>query len=425
MKTLYSNQERKIASYLGMFPQLKKYIKYIYSWIYYIVKKKKITCKSAYTIKPVLNNVNDEYFFGYYDKSPANQNNLIICHKIETNTNHIPKHNSRVNISIVSHHTQEELFKLDSIAYNWQQGSRAHWLNNDLFIYNDFNIKTGKYNAIVFSVSEQKEINRYPFPVQDSFNFKYFLSINYRRLLTLQPEYGYRNLPPMKKSELFDTKNDGIWKIDFKTGISNFLISLDQICNIEPKREFIKAKHFVNHVMISPSGDKFIFIHRYIIKNMRYDRLLIANSNGSEIKLVADYTMVSHCFWIDVNHIICYLKGPDKDNAYWIINVQTNEYKKFANGVLDKYGDGHPHVHGDWIVTDTYPDKARIQYLLLANIKSGEVTKLGEFYNGLKYRNENRCDLHPRFAPDGKSVFIDSVFSGRRKLYRLFLTNNE
>ncbi|MGC9341492.1 MAG: hypothetical protein ACP5E3_02225 [Bacteroidales bacterium] len=425
MKTSFSNLERKIAAQLGVFPQLKKCLKHIYSIIIYVGRKKKYTYTSEYIIKPVLNNLNDEYFFGYYDKSPANQKDLIIFHKSKTHTNHIPPKNTSVTISIVSNQTQKELFILESNAYNWQQGSRTHWLNNDLLVFNDYSIKNNRYEAIVFSLPEQKKINRYAYPVQDSFKHDYFLSINYRRLLTLQPDYGYRRLPPMKKSEILNIKNDGIWKIDFKTGNSTLLISLAQICNIEPRHEFLKAKHFVNHVMISPSGNKFIFIHRYIIKNKRYDRLLLSSSNGREVKLLADYGMVSHCFWINDSHIISYLKGPKKENAYWIIDINNTKYKKFANGVLDKYGDGHPHVHDEWLVTDTYPDKARIQYLLLANLKSGKITKLGEFYHGLKYRNENRCDLHPRFSPDGKSVFIDSVFSGRRKLYRLFLTDNK
>jgi Tol biopolymer transport system component len=76
-------------------------------------------------------------------------------------------------------------------------------------------------------------------------------------------------------------------------------------------------------------------------------------------------------------------------------------------------------VHGDWFVTDTYPDKARMQHLIMANWKTGEARKLGEFFHGFEYDGQTRCDLHPRFSPDGKSIFFDSVFDGRRRLYRL------
>ncbi len=58
-----------------------------------------------------------------------------------------------------------------------------------------------------------------------------------------------------------------------------------------------------------------------------------------------------------------------------------------------------------------------MQHLLLCNWKSGEIRRLGEFFHGFAYFGETRCDLHPRFSPDGKKIYFDSVFNGRRGLY--------
>lgn len=33
------------------------------------------------------------------------------------------------------------LLEIKTGAYNWQQGCRVHWLNDELFILNDFNEK--------------------------------------------------------------------------------------------------------------------------------------------------------------------------------------------------------------------------------------------------------------------------------------------
>ena len=79
-------------------------------------------------------------------------------------------------------------------------------------------------------------------------------------------------------------------------------------------------------------------------------------------------------------------------------------------------GDGHPTVYGEWIAFDTYPDKSRMQHLYLYHIKTCELFPLLELYHGLKYTGECRCDLHPRFSKDGRYVFFDTVYLGKRTL---------
>jgi Tol biopolymer transport system component len=226
-------------------------------------------------------------------------------------------------------------------------------------------------------------------------------------------------LPILSKQELFEEANDGIWRIDFQTGKSKLLISLSEISRVGSDGKSKDAIHKVNHLIISPSGDQFIFIHRYYIGQRRFDQLMLADSSTGDFKLLSNFGMVSHCFWLDDKTIFGYLRGPGNKDAYWIIDVNNNKYTHIVAGKLDKYGDGHPHVNGDWFVTDTYPDKSRMQNLILVNIGKNEIMEAGEFFHGFKYKGETRCDLHPRFSPDGRSIFFDSVFSGKRKLYKM------
>jgi hypothetical protein len=117
------------------------------------------------------------------------------------------------------------------------------------------------------------------------------------------------------------------------------------------------------------------------------------------------------------------MRGPGNIDGYWIVDVNKGTFSPCLQSELAKYGDGHPHVYGDWFVTDSYPNKARMQNLLLCNWKTNEVRELGEFFHSFDFQGESRCDLHPRFSPDGRAVFFDSVFSGKRKLYRMELPN--
>jgi hypothetical protein len=64
-----------------------------------------------------------------------------------------------------------------------------------------------------------------------------------------------------------------------------------------------------------------------------------------------------------------------------------------------------------------------MQHLTLNNLETGKSINLGEFFHGFKYYGETRCDLHPRFSHDGKSVFVDTVFEGQRKLKQIDISN--
>jgi hypothetical protein len=239
--------------------------------------------------------------------------------------------------------------------------------------------------------------------------------------MSLRPDYGYRNLPSLTEDELDDVENDGLWRVDYESGDSHLLVSLADACKINPVPEFRQAFHKFNHVMISPDGSRFIVMHRYFVGQRRIDRLLLADANSGELELLNDYGMISHCFWADANTILGFMRGPRGKDDYWLVNVNSGDFTPLLQDKLSHYGDGHPHVYGDWFVTDTYPDKARMQHLLLCNWKTGEVKEIGEFFHSFEFQGECRCDLHPRFSPDGRAVYFDSVFSGKRQLYRMGL----
>jgi Tol biopolymer transport system component len=173
--------------------------------------------------------------------------------------------------------------------------------------------------------------------------------------------------------------------------------------------------------MISPNGHTFIFLHRYFVGKRKFDRLFLAWSNKKQLTILSNHQMISHCFWIDDNTLISYMRGPSGKDGYYIIRTDSGEISSYSNGTLDSMGDGHPHAHGNWFITDTYPDKSRMQHLMRASLIDGQVEELGQFFQDLKFGGETRCDLHPRVSPDGTKVFFDSVFNGKRKLCMLDL----
>lgn len=415
--------ERSIARFLSKFPIVKNLVKISYSRLVFAKNKKKYSYRTKANVVNVSANSGEEVFYGYYDKSPMSNRGLILAHLTECDTANPPSVLGKTSIVVFKEPNSPPIIKIPVLSYNWQQGARAHWLNDDLFVFNDFDSIKNEYISRVFSIKSMDEVRCYEKPVQDSYGVEYFLSINYRRLMAMRPDYGYRNMPMLTLEELKGTDKDGIWRVNYSDGFTKIIISISHVLEINHQPEFEESLHKINHVMISPNGNRFIFLHRYFKGKQRFDRLLVANSDGSEIRVLASYGMVSHCFWVDNDTLVGYLRGPNRKDAYWLIDVKSGEFSSLAGGALDKYGDGHPHVVGNWLITDTYPDKASMQRLLLCNWKLGTVQELGEFYHGFKYKNESRCDLHPRFSLSGDKVFFDSVFEGRRGLYMMELAS--
>lgn len=416
----FNNLERKVARVLGRFPVLKRMIKSVYGRVIFLSSKKNF--KYWALKEPVLVDfAQGESFFGYYDKSPENRSGLVLSQSAQNASYKIPQSKSVLDITVFDR-DKKVILEMNTRAYNWQQGCRAHWLTDDLVIYNDFDEARCIYTSNVYSICSKELVKVFDYPVQDTFSTEYFISLNYRRLMALRPDYGYRNLPALSRDELVDLKDDGLWRVEYESGEARLLISLAEVCAVNPAPEFEHATHKFNHVMISPDGLRFIVMHRYVIGQRRSDRLLLGDSGTGEMRLLSEYGMVSHFFWLDSNTVLGYMRGPHGKDGYWLVDVESGEFQQCLHDKLGRYGDGHPHVHGDWFVTDTYPDKARMQHLLLCNWKTGEVQELGQFFHGFEFSGETRCDLHPRFSPDGKSIYFDSVFSGKRQLYCMDLS---
>jgi hypothetical protein len=416
MPTNYSTKERLIASLLSRTPALKKFAKRGYIGLNSILHKKPYrvmlhdsSCRLEY-INPIGNE--KETFFGYYDKSPENINGLVIFNGTSVPTSKSPTSNLPIYVYVADTNTKGVIRTMGgSFSYNWQQGCRAQWLADNKIIFNVF--EEGSYKSIAYDFAVGKVTDTYNHPIQDSYNQEYFLSINYARIMNLRPDYGYRNLPLLSDEEMSDLKNDGIRKIDIRTNQDKLIVTLWELTQISPQASFAGAMHKVNHVMISPDGKRFIFIHRWYKSKVRHDRLMI--SDFSNLRILADEDMVSHMCWVDNDRLFGYLRHNGV-NGFYFVDVNSGVVTSCEQLQALGNGDGHPSCHENLIVVDTYPDKSLMQHLYVYNMANGNVKHLLEVYHPFKYHDESRCDLHPRFSKNGKRIYFDTVCNGTRRL---------
>ena len=419
----FSAKERFIASLLSATPGLKSLVKDVYVRVNALLYKKSYTSRLFDERLSAINIVlpseeNGETFFGYYDKSPINKDGWVLFHEAAVPTSLIPNPDKPIRIALFHSETGMRRSIGLSSSYTWQQGARAQWLSEDELLYNDF--RKGRYVAVLYSLKAEKELLVFDYPVQDSFGRDYFLSIDYRRIMYLRPDYGYRNLPLPSMDEMNDLEHDGIWRVDYADGRRCLIHSLKEIITCEPKAIFSSCLHKVNHVMIRPDGKGFIFIHRFYQGKRRFDRLMYSDFHS--LKVLADDGMVSHCCWIDEKTVFGYLRFEGRDGFYRY-SLDTGEMKYCPEPSEYNMGDGHPSCWKDWIVFDSYPDKSRMQHLTLYNWRTNEIVPLLEVWQNVCYKGQTRCDLHPRFSADGRKVFFDSVYSGKRRLCFVDVSN--
>src|SRR5690625_3842901 len=285
----YSSFERSLARTLKKLPILKGIAKKTYSRLIYY-KHKKTYQKKTFSLLSSYRNNGSSSFFGYYDQSPENSKGQVLACISPTDTKKNPLANSNIELTVFES-DGSVLVQFPVSTYNWQQGCRAHWLDDDLFIHNDFDFDAKQYVSKVYSIAGKKHIKQFDYPVQDSFGKEFFISLNYQRLMALRPDYGYRNMPALDHSKLTELQNDGLWIINFHTGAVERFISLVTICQLNYDAAFENAKHKVNHVMISPDGSKFFFMHRYLINGQRFDRLILCDSETAHLRLIANFGM--------------------------------------------------------------------------------------------------------------------------------------
>jgi hypothetical protein len=172
--------------------------------------------------------------------------------------------------------------------------------------------------------------------------------------------------------------------------------------------------------MISPDGYRFMVLHRWFYKGRKHTRLVTMNADGSDMYNLSDDIFVSHCFWKNNEEILGFLRKKDSGDHYYLMKDKTPLYQLLWEELRT---DGHCSYSpsGEFIVTDTYPNRQRIASLFVCT-ESGVAKPIARVFSPFRYDNDTRCDLHPRWNRAGDTVCFDSVHEGKRAMY---ITNLE
>ena len=404
----------KVARELTKFPLIKTVLKETYVAIGNFLSDKKTEFDEIVQIS----SDGCSHNFGYYDKCPwsKNQKYMIYLAPKSATKNYVSDEATAIILYDIEE--KKERVIAHTNVWNTQQGCMLQWLGPDFsskILYNDF--RDGKYCSIIYTIADKSE-RVLQLPVYSvSADGKTAITLDFSRLNTFRPGYGYCNIEDNTKNEMYPDI-PCLWRLDIVNDkVEELPISYKRLKEFQPLPKMDSGYHKINHIMINPSGTRFMFIHRWISEGVTYHRLLTCNMDGTDMYVLIDDGMVSHNNWKDDNTIISYCHSHENGDAYHILHDMTRKRETIAKGILTV--DGHPSYSPDkkFIVTDTYPDFKRKQRLYLIRVADGKVKKIGSIYSNIRYKNEVRCDLHPRWNYNSRQICIDGAMDKNRQVY--------
>ena len=372
-------------------------------------------------------------FFGYYDVPAATSVGRHLGHRVGFRDRFpTPADRATLGWTDVSNEGSPESQPVpfqafaQTRAWNFQQGAMLQWLSSppDTCIYNVF--EAGRFGSCVHNVRTGEQ-RRLPMPVASvARDCRSALCINMARVYDFRPGYGYEEVPDPFAGRAAP-EEDGVFLMDVSTGDNRLILSLAQAVDfLEHAGEKVGGrKVVVNHITWNPGATRFMFLLRTFPAPGEHWRtfLLTVSRNGDDIRNHPVWDYASHYHWRDDENLLAYLRSaPAGRGELTLLNIADG-----SRALVDPdyfRADGHCSYSPDkrWILYDSYPDTSTADCLRSLQVYSLDRRKgymLGRF------RSERdsdatldlRCDLHPRWMPDGLSISIDSIHEGFRAMY--------
>ncbi len=366
------------------------------------------------------------HWFSYYDKLQFDPSCRYVL-GMEVDFEHrSPRPDDVIKIGMVDLKNGDAWTQLgESRAWCWQQGCMLQWRpgSKDEILWNDR--RDGRFVCHILNVHTGAK-RTLPYPIYTvSPDGRTAVAPDFRRVQDMRPGYGYAGLPDPHADNAAPT-DSGIFRVDLDTGSRELIISLADIAKFgsipgDPR----DAKHYFNHLLFNTDGSRFIFLHRWRATGLRSfgTRMLTADTDGGDIKVVDPHGKTSHFIWRDPKHILAWAWHPSHGNKFYLYEDRTDKVEVIGKDVMTKNGHCTYLPGSKWILNDIYPDKKREQNVYLFNTATGKTVSLGNFHSPPKYTGEWRCDTHPRFSPDGRSVVIDSPHGGNGRQMHLIDIN--
>jgi hypothetical protein len=122
--------------------------------------------------------------------------------------------------------------------------------------------------------------------------------------------------------------------------------------------------------------------------------------------------------WLDQDRVLCW-SWPRGVGGYHIYaDTPRPRARRMYPDLLDR--NGHFSLHPTdprWMVSDTYPDAAGVQTLMLIDRATHRRIDVASFGHDPAVRGATRCDLHPRWDRTGRRLCVDALTASGRQMH--------
>jgi hypothetical protein len=361
------------------------------------------------------------HFYGYYDKCPWDATGRYLLGMEIGFCDRQPKPGETLTVGMVDLKDGNRFIPLaETTLWSWQQGTMLQWMGSAAdseVIYNA--LVDGQPAAVIRNV-HSGATRSLPMPIYAiSGDGKHAVALDYARLHRLRPGYGYASLNERFANQPAPQEL-GVWHIDIATGNVTQIVTLAQLAAHQPDDRFKGAEHWVNHLQFNPSGTRVVFLHRWKKpgQNSFSTRMLTVKRDGSDLRILHDSGQISHFDWRDNETMLAWvrMKKGEPKLAFALLHVDGRPAEMVFESVAQ---DGHCSYSPNrkWVLNDTYPDKNRMQHLMLLNVATQRAHSVNKFHSPPAFAGPTRCDLHPRWNRDGTQVCFDGCHEAQRQIY--------
>ncbi|MDE0468387.1 MAG: hypothetical protein OYL97_15135 [Candidatus Poribacteria bacterium] len=365
------------------------------------------------------------HFFGYYGINPWDSTTRYHL-ALETDFHtHRPLPEDVATAGLIHRDTHEFIPHAKTSAFNLQQGSMMHWINDGAgaeFTFNDWEDGTLVSRAMNPTTGTFRTIHGAIAAVSPTAPLA--IGLNYGRMAHCRAVVGYATHTKSTDVEA-QPEDDGLYQLNLQKGNSKLVLSIADVIRASGDGEVVGKRTWFNHVLFNTDGTRLLFFCRVRQETGFYTSLWTANPDGSDLEMQIPFGYrVSHFDWRTPTRI---LVSSDILGEMGFVEFTdgVRDFTPIGREVLPS--DGHASFSPDreWLLCDTYPrGTERLAQLMVYNIAENRKIVLGEFHHEERFVGDIRCDLHPRWAPDGKTITFDSVHEGSRQIYLVELPSS-
>ena len=362
------------------------------------------------------------HFFGYYGINPWDRTGQLHL-ALETDFHeHRPVVGDTATVGTIDRRTGEFSAVGSTSAFNLQQGAMLHWIGSgedEEITYNAWEDGRVVARAVHPATRATRIIDGAIASVSP--DRRTAMGLDFARMAHCRPVVGYANDMDPAQIDPFP-EDDGLFLIDLESGRSQLTLSIAEVVRASGYSMQKGGIAWFNHIAFNTVGSRLLFFCRIKLPGPQNHLTSVwsVDPDGSDPQCQIDFQYSSsHFAWRDHQRVTISTELTGEMNFVEIVEGQPGG-TRVGEGVLPS--DGHNSFSPDkrWMVCDTYPlGPDRLQQLFLFHVETGNRIDLGRFHAADRFTGDIRCDLHPRWSPDGRIISIDSVHEGSRQIYNL------